>query len=364
MSYEWIARPAALADLAATLAESPRLGLDTEFMRVHTFAAELALIQVADGERVALIDPIALHELAPLAATLRAATPLKIMHSASEDLLALKPVVGDRFGGLFDTQVAAAFAGLGAGIGYQRLVRELLGIDLPKSETRSDWRRRPLSRDQLAYAVADVSHLGAVHDALVERLDRRGMRGWADDECARVTAAALDDAPPQNPHWEFKSAARWPLERQARLKRLLDWREALARRIDRPRSWILDNPALMQLIETPPDGSAALAEVTRAMKSFPKRELEPLAVLLASPLDHAQRQVEPIPAPLRGEDDKLLEALRERVAARAAALDLPAALLAPRRLLEAVVRGQRPPELEGWRGQALDGVLDEASTPT
>ena len=142
------------------------------------------------------------------------------------------------------------------------------------------------------------------------------------------------------------------------LRQLLRWREALARRINRPRAWIFDNALATSLVETPPADTEALSSRMRGQRSFPKRELLPLFELLASPLTDEELELPPIPPPIRGEPAQLLAQVRDKVAARATELDLPPALLCPRRLLEAWVRGGQSPELAGWRGQALGDLLD------
>lgn len=352
--HDWIDTPAALAALATHCAAQPRIGLDTEFMRVRTYWPELALVQVAHAGGVALVEPSRGLDLAPLAPVLVAATPVLIMHSASEDLVALAPIARGALGGLFDTQVAAAFAGLGAGIGYQRLVADVLGIAIDKGETRSNWLARPLSADQLRYAEADVTHLLPLHDALVARLESRGMLAWCLEECGRLAAQAADPAPPRNAHWEFRNGWRWPLERQARLKRLLEWREEAARRVNRPRLWLFDNPTALALVESPPADTGALSARLSMQKAFPKREHAALLELLRAPLAAGEADVEPIPEPLRGDSERTFERLRDAVAARALALDLPPALLASRRVLEDLARtGGSLESLAGWRGAAL-----------
>lgn len=353
----WIADADALATLTTHLATRSVLGLDTEFMRVRTYWPELALVQLADGEAIGLVDPLALPALEGLGALLTAADRRIVMHSAGEDLIALRPCCAAPVAGLFDTQVAAAFAGLGPGVGYQRLVAALLGVELTKTETRSDWTRRPLSAEQLAYAAADVAHLDAVAAALDERLARRGMAAWCAAECLRIaTSSHRADGDP-NPHWEFKTLWRWPIERQARLKLLLDWREATAQAIDRPRSWLIDNPTVVALAEDPPATAALLGARLAAQRAFPRRELGNLHDLLLGPVDDVVGTLEPIPPPLDAEAERRFDALRTAVHARAAALDLPPALLAPRRVLERLARDGDPGVLESWRHEALAGCL-------
>jgi ribonuclease D len=359
--HHWIDTSSALAGLAQTLADAPRIGLDTEFMRVRTYWPELALLQACVDGTVWLVDPLACGPLAPLAPVFARSALPKVMHSASEDVVALAPATGEGFDGLFDTQVAAAFAGLGPGIGYQRLVADLLGVALEKGETRSDWMARPLSARQLHYAEADVLHLDALHDLLGERLERRAMLAWCAEDCARLARGAL---PPAQPHWDFKTLWKWPHERQARLRRLLDWREQAARRIDRPRLWLFDNPTAVALVEDPPADARALGARLATQKGFPKREIDPLWHALSAPVEEADfAGFQPIPEPLRGEAEQCFEALRERVAARAAALDLPPALLAPRRVLETLARGLPSPESAGWRSTVLAEELAALGLP-
>lgn len=350
----WIADGRALAERADDWRAAHAIGLDTEFTRVNTFWPELALAQIAAHGEVALIDTLAFDAAPVLGPVLADSGVVKIIHSASEDLVALAPLCGGTLASLFDTQIAAAFAGLGAGLGYRKLVEALFGVVLPKDETRSDWRRRPLSAQQLAYAEADVVHLPETHRLLEEKLRARGMLEWCAEDCARLAAGAASlDAIPRNPHWEFKGAARWPRERQARLKRLLDWRERLARRIDKPRQWIFDNEAAVALAGGQPLDAAALAALLAKQRSFPKSERGAFGDWLAEPLTEVELDIELVPAGHEGEERRRAEALKTAVEQRAAALDLPASLIAPRRLVDAIVRGEQAPELEGWRGPIL-----------
>lgn len=355
--HHWIDDTATLEARCADLAGAPRIGLDTEFMRVDRYWPRLALIQCEGGGRIDLIDPLALDDLEPVGAWLRAPRPAKIMHGASEDLVALAPIAGAPIAGLFDTQIAAAFAGFGAGIGYQRLCAELLGIEVEKGEQRSDWLRRPLSERQRHYAANDVRHLEALHERLLERLEHRGMLAWALADCERLAQSAEDAAEPENPHHDFRSLWRWPIERQARLARLLAWREATARRLDRPRSWLLDNPTAVDLVEREPKSPGELAARLASMRGFPKRQLGALFDLLSAPLTDADLAITPIPPPLDPAEEDRFEALRAAVARIAGELDLPAALLAPRRVLERVARDPATPALDGWRRAVLADAI-------
>src|SRR5690606_6835625 len=156
----WIDQP---AELLRRLQSAPsRIGLDTEFIRERTFWPRLALVQIAVGGDVLLVDALVPGMPEAIAAWLDAPHVLKVMHSASEDLVTFRCACGTVPRPVYDTQVAAALAGFGAGMGYQRLVAQVTGTTLAKGETRSDWMRRPLSPAQLEYAADDVRHLDAV----------------------------------------------------------------------------------------------------------------------------------------------------------------------------------------------------------
>ena len=354
---DWIDRTDALLELVPHAPAT--FGLDTEFMRISTFFPKLALIQVVFGERIALIDPAAKAiDLDALGAVIADPARLLVMHSASEDLEALATRFPHGVGQLFDTQIAAAFAGLGAGSGYQKLVREILGIDLPKAETRSDWLRRPLSPQQIEYAAHDVIHLPALHAALTGRVAERGYTAWLAEDCARMIERARRRESDPEPQTALRGAADWPLPRQALLKRVLRWRDASARRTDTPRPWILDDASALDLSSRPPKTDAELAERTKGLRGLRSALRAELFEVLQRPLDDEDLKLEPIPRAPSMREKPALAALRDAAAARATALDLPDGLLAARRHIESLLVTRRwPSALEGWRREVLHDVL-------
>ena len=182
------------------------LALDTEFMRERTWYPQLALVQAADASgRIAIIDPLEAGTRDRLVALVGGADAL--MHSASEDLVAFRHALGVLPRSLYDTQIAAAFAGLGPGLGYSALVKALTGVELAKAETRSDWLKRPLSAQQLAYAADDVRHLHAMVDALDAKLTERGQRERALADMARMLEAAREERDDPQPHLAIRPAA-------------------------------------------------------------------------------------------------------------------------------------------------------------
>jgi len=355
----WLPDPDAFA---AYLAESgPVIGFDTEFHRVDSYWPELALTQFSGASGVALVDPQAWPLDAPLAALVEDPSRTKLMHSASEDLIVLGRIGARRVAGLFDTQIAAAYAGLGHGLGYRALVQALTGVVVPKDETRSDWRRRPLSASQVAYAEADVEHLLPIHAQLVDTLERRGMLDWCLEDCVRLAATVEATLTPDpEPHLAFNTAARLGHAAQRRLRRILLERERLAREHNRPLRWILDDATAFALAERPPPSTDAVLELCAKQRSFPKRERQAFAEwLLDEPAPDAGDGFRPAPQPLDNPQRNRVDRLRDRIQQRAESLDLPPPLLAPRRLLEGWVRGETVPELAGWRGPVLAEILSQ-----
>ena len=337
------------------------LGLDTEFMRRNTYFPKLALVQAALAGECWLLDPLAYDAAADVRALVDAR--LCVMHSASEDMEALAPLLDGTPLVLFDTQIAAALCGMGPGLSYQKLVASVLGVDIPKDETRSDWLQRPLSASQLEYAAQDVAHLEALHEKLSAELQRRGCDAWHAEDCARMAQRAYRhpaQVDPQ-PQRAFRSASDWPAEARARLKRVLLWRDEAARVLDRPRPWILDDANALALSQQPPASSGELFERVKGQRALrgPQRT-ELLALLQAAPAPEELDAMQAIaPAP-KGEAKRVVDAMRDVVQAEALRLDIPPGLLCPRRLIEefAVTRAW-PEGLNGWRA----GVLQAKLTP-
>lgn len=368
----WISDPAALA---ARLTPHPRrIGLDTEFIRERTYWPQLALVQIAidddnaeqeapdqgaANQTILLVDPLQPGICAVLASLLADESVLKIMHSASEDLVAFKRACRVLPAPLFDTQTAAALAGIGGGMSYQKLVERLAGTVLNKGETRSDWLRRPLSSAQLEYAADDVRHLFALHDALDSRLHELDRLSWLAEDCTRALANAADDSE-RWPHLTMRSAQFLDADGQRLLLRLLRWRETHARQADRPRSWILDNELAAALARTPPIDRAGLQRQLESTPKAPRALGAALWQALTTPLADETG----MPLARADERDKaVLRRLQDAVTARSDELGLPGGVLASRRWLQALLDlqadgdGDWPGPLSGWRRAELEPVL-------
>lgn len=356
---EWIDRPDALDRWLAELPPQATPGLDTEFMRRNTFHPQLALLQLGWQDRHALVDPLAFAIGDRLQARLGTPGTMVVMHSASEDLETLAPLLPDGPGILFDTQIAAAFAGLGLGTSYRALVAELAGVELDKGETRSDWMQRPLTASQRDYATLDVVYLDTLHAKLAQRLAQCDRAAWHAEDCERLKRRACHrDGDPQ-PQTAFRAAAEWPREQQARLRRLLLWRDRTARSLDRPRPWLLEDALALSLAQHPPASLAELDQRSRGQRALRAPQRAELFPLLSQPVgDDEIDATTRIPPHPQGEAKQALAAMKQRVDRCATGLDLPPGLLCPRKLLETyVVTRQWPESLEGWRRAVLHDHL-------
>jgi ribonuclease D len=355
----WIDRPDALR---ARLATPPaRVGLDTEFIRERTYWPKLALVQIAlplddGGIDILLVDTLVSGMPEALAPLLADTSVLKIMHSPSEDLVAFRRTCGTVPQPMFDTQAAAALAGVGAGLGYQKLVAEITGAALEKGETRSDWLRRPLSASQLQYAADDVLHLFELHDVLSAKLDALGRREWFEADMGRTIANAIDDPVEQWPHLSMRTANFLDRDAQVRLLRLLRWRDAHARTADLPRSWVLDNELAASLARIPSPTRDAVADAIQAHPKGPRKLVDAVWSALATPLtDEADA---PDAAIGERRDKSKVKALQDAVSKRAAELGVADAVLASRRMLEPLIdTGEWPEALQGWRREQLEPVF-------
>jgi ribonuclease D len=186
-----------LERLAARAREQGRLGIDTEFMPEGRYRPLLCLVQVCIGEDIVVLDPLEgeLGDPSPLAAVLADPAVEVILHAGRQDVAILRRAWSTTFTNVFDTQIAAGFAGFSAQAGYTGLLHDVLKIRLAKSASFTRWDARPLTPEQLHYAREDVEHLLPLADELQRRLDERGRLGWAREECLAI-AEATDEREP------------------------------------------------------------------------------------------------------------------------------------------------------------------------
>lgn len=351
----------ALTAFAARAERATELSLDTEFMREKTYRAELCLLQLAVGEQAVCIDPLAIAasggDLAPLAPLLTAPGAVKVMHAARQDLEVLLPAIG-LVQPVFDTQIAAALAGHPSQVGYAELVRRLLGVELPKAHTRTDWARRPLSADQQEYALDDVKYLAALRASLLDTLAAQGRIAWLEEELSGLANADALRVAPEEAWRKIKGLPALDPARQQLAQAIGAWRERRAIERNRPRGWILDDAAVREIVVRLPRSSQALAALPEMQESVARKCGEELLQLIsqsgiADPPPPLPRRERPDPSQLAR-----IKRLADVAAGVAKELEIGPELLATRRELEKLAAGRRDLSLlRGWRAEVVGQKL-------
>ncbi|MFO1121114.1 MAG: ribonuclease D [Hyphomicrobiales bacterium] len=290
-----------LARLCAALSEDEFVTVDTEFMRESTYWPDLCLIQLAGATETGLIDPLAPGiDLQPFFELMKTPSVLKVFHAARQDIEIMVHRAGIVPQPVFDTQIAAMVCGFGDQVGYEAIVRKLAKAQIDKSSRFTDWSRRPLTEKQLAYALADVTHLRVVYEKLKMQLDRTGREHWLQEEMDILTNPATYRTEPQDAWQRVK--VRLKSKRQLGvLVAVSAWREHEAREKNVPRSRILKDDAIAEIAVQTPQTKQALGELRALPKGFANsRTGEAILVAVKAGLETDPRA---LPALDTGRDD-------------------------------------------------------------
>lgn len=336
--------------------------LDTEFVRTNTYYPKLCLIQLATDTHLACVDVLANIDTLPLRNLLVDGPALKIFHAAKQDLEAWHSTYGQLPAPIFDTQIAAGFLGYPAQIGYANLVQEIIGVRLEKDQTRTDWSRRPLSSAQIEYARNDVLYLPELHRKLQTSLEALGRSHWVLEDCASLIDPGLYVCPPEDAWNRLSGIPFLPVPAQARARHLAAWRERRAQKIDRPRQWVLADKAILMIANSNPhdeQGLKGIAGIPPGIVRNQGRALLREVRLANAGLANGRIQLSQI-VKATPPDPKNLKQLSGIVGDKAAALGIPPEILAARRELVALMRGERNVRvLKGWRLEVIgEDLLD------
>ena len=350
-----------LAVFCQTAKSQPYVTIDTEFLRERTYWSKLCLIQMAlpgkDGEAV-LIDPIegADMSLEPLYDLFRHEATVKVFHAARQDL-EIFFVEGNAFPKpLFDTQIAAMVCGFGEQVGYETLVKKIARETLDKTSRFTDWSRRPLSKEQSDYAIADVTHLRVIYEWLAAQLAKNGRTGWVEEELAILTDPATYTVHPEEAWLRVKTrttSGRF----LGVVKELARFREEYSQSHNVPRSRVMKDDALLELASTRPATVEELGRSRLLMREGRKPEIAD-GILAAVKAGMEMRQ-EDLPKPDLSKDQlqvnpALADLLRVLLKAKSESLGVAPRLIAAATDLDAIAAGQRDVEaLKGWRAEAF-----------
>lgn len=345
-----------LANLCNRLANADFVTVDTEFMRESTYYPELCLIQIADVNEAAAIDPMAPGlDLKPLLDLLvEDEDVLKVVHAGGQDIEIIYNLTGKTPYPLFDTQVAAMALGQGEQIGYSNLVDSWLSIAVDKGARFTDWSRRPLDARQIEYAIGDVTHLAAIFPKMLERLKKTGRGAWLDQEMERLADPANYANDPDLAWKRVRVSGRKP-DMLGRLKAIARWRELEAQNKDLPRGRIVKDETLGDLAGHPPKKQADLAKVRGLSATWAGNDIGTrlmAAIEGATPLSADELPPRDDRKPGLGKEGSLVaDLLKLLLKIRSRDIDVASKLLARSDELEALAAGVRKglPMLEGWR---------------
>ena len=346
-----------LAQFAQLARNTGLLAIDTEFLSGKTYYAKLCLIQLAADGQAAYVDPLALKDLSPLIDILLDERILKIMHAASQDMALLMRLCGRPPVPVFDTQLAATLAGYPAQTGYGKLVSALTGITLEKSESFTDWSRRPLTEKQMEYALDDVIYLQPMYETLTKKLEQTGRIAWLEDDFAALSDPATYETPPEEMFRSIKHATRLNGRQLAVLREVAAWRENEAQRKNLPRQWVLKDEVLIELARRKPATTEALAELRdlnpRSLGDMGKGLLAAVAAGLAIPNESLPR-LERRNAP-DADIEGLVKLMGALVRLRAEEHGIAVPLLASQGDLDMLASGEVEGNalMQGWRRELI-----------
>jgi ribonuclease D len=264
-----ITTPEGLAECCAHLAACRRFGFDTEFVGENTYHPDLCLVQVATAERLFLIDPLAVGPIDGFWRLVVDPQNLVVVHAGREEVRLCRLGAGQTPGNMFDLQIAAGLVGLAYPLGAGALIHQLLGVQLAKAETLTEWRDRPLTAAQVRYAFDDVRYLLPAHERVAARLDELGRADWAREDFARMATAASPEEVPVEKWRKLRGLGSLDRRRLAVVREIYNWREEAAARLNRPARTVVRDDLIIEIARRNPSRERDLQPI----RGLPRRDL-------------------------------------------------------------------------------------------
>lgn len=335
------------------------IALDTEFMRESTYYPKLCLIQLSTEHVNACIDVLTLETLDPLVNILKQASQLKIFHSSRQDLEVLHASFGFLPQPLFDTQIAASILGLDEQISYAELVSQKLAIKLAKSESRTDWKKRPLTEAQIDYALDDVIHLGGLYQTLNADLQKHDRLHWLNEECEKLLALSNYVIPPDDAWKYVKGTGKLSNKALYFVQKIAAWREQTAQNKNLPRRWIVPDNAIVALSQLGNFKGHIISECLQAEAPKSLRHCERLTEILQQPVcsETLANIIPPLDRRLSKAQQALVKKMMNFIRQRGEEINTSSSLLANRKSLVDLVLGQKSKVQSGWRKNEIGDEL-------
>jgi ribonuclease D len=353
--HDLITTTDALADLCERLAKSEFVAVDTEFMRENTYWPELCLVQIANTEEAAAIDPMADGiDLTPLLDLMcNNEDVLKVFHAGGQDVEIIVNLTGKTPHPVFDTQIAMMAISQSEQIGYANLVDTWLNIQIDKGARFTDWSRRPLTERQIEYAIGDVTHLSVIFPKILKKLIKTGRGAWLDAEMDKLADASNYLVDADNAWKRIRSSGRNP-QVLGRLKALAAWREGEAQHKNIPRGRIMRDETLADIASHPPKVQADLGKVRGLSAAWKDNDIGKRMMKVVADAEPLSKDEMPEKmkrgAPLGKEGALVADLLKLLLKIRAREIDVAARLLTRADEMESLAAGVRDlPVLQGWR---------------
>jgi len=357
----YVDNDADLKRLVTRLSGAEFIAFDTEFMRERTYFARLCLLQVATDDVAAIIDPLTIKDLAPLGEVLFDESIVKLVHAGQQDLEIFYFMFERVPRPVFDTQIAATLAGFPQQAGYGALVHDLLGVTLDKSDTYTDWGKRPLSDTQIEYALNDVRYLPEIYRKLMAEIERTGRTDWLAPDFERLEDPRSYRVEPTQVWRRLKRLKSLNRRQLGVLQHVTAWRELEAQRRDVPRKWVMGDESLVEIARRMPrtreDLRAVRGVSDKLAKSAYGALLEAVGTALELPDDELP-VIERHPR-LHNDTEGAADLMAAIVRVRAKEHGVAVPLLASRKDLDRLAAGERDgnPLLEGWRREMVGKEL-------
>ena len=351
-------------NFVSKISSTNTIGLDTEFVRIRTYYPKLCLVQISSNSGTGCIDCLQRNNLNKVWQLIFNPNKLKIFHSARQDLEILFLIKGQIPENIFDTQIAAALLGYPPQVGIKQLLKDELNIEISKTETRSDWSKRPLDLKQIEYALEDVNHLLNLHNALKNKLKEKERYRWAMEDSSRILTNEKELFNPDSAWKRIPGIKNLKNKNQYLAVKLATWREKTAIQMDLPRQWLLSDQALIETAKKEPVSLTRLERIGIKNRHLKKSQLEQISKLVRQHKENIERVGKLKPKFNKNykihSDPNLLEKLSKIISVKAKELNIfPEVLAGKKDLLALNQKNSNSKLLTGWRKKAIGAELNE-----
>ena len=351
-------------NFVSKISSTNTIGLDTEFVRIRTYYPKLCLVQISSNSGTGCIDCLQRNNLNKVWQLIFNPNKLKIFHSARQDLEILFLIKGQIPENIFDTQIAAALLGYPPQVGIKQLLKDELNIEISKTETRSDWSKRPLDLKQIEYALEDVNHLLNLHNALKNKLKDKERYLWAMEDSSRILTNEKELFNPDSAWKRIPGIKNLKNKNQYLAVKLATWREKTAIQMDLPRQWLLSDQSLIETAKKEPVSLTYLERIGIKNRYLKKSQLEQISKLVQQHKENIERVGKLKPKFNKNykihSDPNLLEKLSKIIRVKAKELNIfPEVLAGKKDLLALNQKNSNSKLLTGWRKKAIGAELNE-----